>query len=58
LPHFIPDDRYSELLADLRAAALTTDWQSALAEVLACADMLPEVCRVDFMDEGAGRLFA
>lgn len=48
---FINDDRYSELLSDLRAAALTTDWRSALAEALACVDIMPEVCRGDF--EGA-----
>ena len=40
------------LLADLRAAALTTDWQSAIAEVLGGADVLPEVCRCDFVEEG------
>lgn len=48
MPHFIPDATYDRLLADLRNAALSGDWRSALAEVLAGADMLPEVCRGDF----------
>lgn len=46
--NFIPDATYDRLLADLRNAALSGDWRSALAEVLAGADMLPEVCRGDF----------
>jgi hypothetical protein len=50
MPTFLPD--YDRLLSDLRAAALTTDWRSALAEVLAGADLLPEVCRGDFEGEG------
>ncbi|WP_157791921.1 hypothetical protein [Pseudorhodobacter sp. MZDSW-24AT] len=52
MPHFIPDNVYSGLLADLRAAAISPDWHSALAEVLAGADVLPEVCRADFVEEG------
>lgn len=48
MPTFIPDSTYDRLLADLRAAALTTDWHSALAEALACADVMPEGCRSDF----------
>lgn len=51
MPHFIPDHLYPGLLADLRAAALTTDWHSAMAEVLAGVDVLPEVCRCDFVEE-------
>jgi len=54
MPIFISDERYDQLLADLRAAALTTDWRSALAEALACADVMPEVCRGDFEGEGRG----
>jgi hypothetical protein len=56
MPIFIPDAAYDRLLADLRAAALTTDWRSALAEALADADLMPEVCRGDF--EGEGRAAA
>ena len=52
MPFFIRDALYPGLLADLRAAALTTDWQSAMAEVLGGADVLPEVCRADFVEEG------
>ena len=52
MPHFIPDATYESLLADLRNAALSGDWRSALAEVLAGADMLPEVCRGDFERDG------
>jgi hypothetical protein len=48
VPHFIDDTRYSVLLDALRAAALSTDWRSAMAEALACADVLPECCRGDF----------
>ena len=51
MPIFLPDATYDLLLSDLRAAALTTDWRSALAEVLAGADLLPEVCRGDFEGE-------
>lgn len=54
MPTFIQDTIYGRLLADLRAAALMTDWQSSLAEVLAGVDLLPEVCRGDF--EGEGRV--
>lgn len=48
MPNFIPNATYDRLLSDLRNAALSGDWRSALAEVLAGADMLPEVCRGDF----------
>ncbi len=48
MPHFIPDTVYDRLLSDLRDAALSGDWRSALAEVLGAADLLPEVCRGDF----------
>lgn len=51
MPTFLHDDAYDRLLTDLRAAALTTDWHSALAEVLACADLLPECCREDVEGE-------
>lgn len=51
MPTFIPDASYDRLLADLRAAALTTDWHGAMAEVLACADVMPEGCRADFEGE-------
>lgn len=51
MPTFIPDATYDRLLTDLRAAALNTDWRSAMAEVLACADVIPEGCRVDFEGE-------
>lgn len=50
MPTFLPDSHYDRLLTGLRAAALTTDWRSAMAEVLAGADLLPEVCRADFED--------
>lgn len=53
MPHFIDDTRYSVLLGALRAAALSTDWRSAMAEALACADVLPECCRDDFAGEVA-----
>ncbi len=52
MPHFIPDATYDRLLSDLRNAALSGDWRSALAEVLAGADILPEVCRGDFVEDG------
>ncbi len=48
MPTFIDNTAYDRLLDDLRAAALTTDWRSAMAETLACADVLPEDCREDF----------
>lgn len=48
MPHFIPDTVYDRLLSDLRDAALSGDWRSALAEALGAADLLPEVCRGDF----------
>lgn len=50
MPHFISDQTYDALLNDLRNAALSADWRSALAEVLGGADVLPEVCRDDFAD--------
>lgn len=49
MPTFLSD--YDRLLSDLRAAALTTDWRSAMAEVLAGADLMPEACRGDFEGE-------
>lgn len=49
MPTFLPD--FDRLLSDLRAAALMSDWQSAMCEVLAGADLLPEVCRGDFEGE-------
>ncbi|MDO9581850.1 MAG: hypothetical protein Q7J24_01875 [Desulfomicrobium sp.] len=52
MPFFIPDADYPGFLADLREAALTSDWRSAMAEVLGGADVLPEVCRADFVEEG------
>ena len=52
MPNFIPDATYHRLLADLRNAAVSGDWRSALAEVLAGADILPEVCRGDFVEDG------
>lgn len=52
MPTFIPDAAYDRLLNDLREAALSGDWHSALAETLARADLLPEVCRADFEGEG------
>lgn len=48
MPHFIPDTVYDRLLSDLRDAALSGDWRSALAEALGAADLLPEACRGDF----------
>ena len=50
MPIFLAD--YDRFLADLREAALSGDWRSAMAEVLAGADLLPEVCRGDFEGEG------
>lgn len=52
MPTFIDNTAYDRLLDDLRAAALTTDWRSAMAETLACADVLPEDCREDFVEDG------
>lgn len=52
MPFFIADDAYTVLLSDLREAALSGDWRSAMCEVLARADLLPEVCRGDFEGEG------
>jgi hypothetical protein len=58
-PVYLPAGRYrlrssysvKELPGLVRAAALTTDRRSAMAEVLAGADLLPEVCRADFEGE-------
>jgi hypothetical protein len=52
MPHFINDDAYSQLLNDLREAALSGDWRSTIAEVLGGVDVLPEVCRCDFEGQG------
>lgn len=52
MPNFIADATYDRLLSNLRNAALSCDWRSALAEVLAGADILPEVCRGDFEGDG------
>lgn len=50
MPTFIPDATYSRLLADLREAALSGEWRSSMAEVLGGVDVLPKVCRVDFVE--------
>lgn len=58
MPHFIPDATYSRLLDDLTGAFMaattspTLDLRDTLATALAGADLLPEVCRGDFVDEG------
>jgi len=58
VPHFIADTTYARLLDDLAGAFMTaatrtgTDLSDTLAEALACADLLPEVCRGDFEGEG------
>lgn len=58
MPHFIPDTTYYRLLDDLAgafmAAATSTgaDLRDSLAEALAGANLLPEVCRGDFDGEG------
>ena len=36
----------------LRTASMTTDWRGAMAEALACADVLPARCQDDF--DGVG----
>lgn len=57
MPTFIPDTTYDRLLNDLREAALSGDWRSAIAETLACANIMPEECRGDFESGGvAGRV--
>lgn len=54
MQHFLSDETYSRLLADLTGAFMAaatstgTDLRDKLAEALACADILPEVCRGDF----------
>jgi len=59
MPHFLTDEAFDRLLADLNgvfmAAATTTgaDLNDKLIEALACADLLPESCRPDFMDDVA-----
>ncbi|WP_156317431.1 hypothetical protein [Cypionkella psychrotolerans] len=51
--HFIADNEYAKLVADLaeaymRAATTTgTDLHDVLVEVLADADIMPERCRAD-----------
>jgi hypothetical protein len=56
MPHFIPEEAYARLQEDLREAARTTEWRGAMAEVLACADILPEVCRGDFPEDKGGKI--
>lgn len=54
MPQFIPDTTYARLLDNLAGAFITaatnshTDLRGKLAEALADADLLPEVCRRDF----------
>jgi hypothetical protein len=52
MPHFINDETYAQLLTDLREHARSGDWRSAIAEALACVDVMPEACRGDFVEEG------
>mgnify|MGYP001493475593 CR=1 FL=1 len=58
MPHFIPDATYARLLDDLAGAFMTAaastgaDLRDTLAEALAGANLLPEVCRGDFEGEG------
>lgn len=58
MPRFIPDATYARLLDDLAGAFMaaatspTLDLRDTLATALAAADLLPEVCRGDFGDEG------
>lgn len=53
MPTFIPDDAYRSLLDDLSAAFMIAatstgcDLRDKLAEALASADVLPEMCRPD-----------
>lgn len=57
MPHFIPDITYCRLLDDLAGAFMVAatntgaDLRDTLAEVLAGANLLPEVCRGDFEGE-------
>ncbi len=59
MPTFIPDQTFERLLADITgafmAAATSTgiDLHDKLIEAFACAEVLPESCRVDFMDDVA-----
>jgi len=59
MPQFIPDTTYSRLLDDLTGAFMTaatttgTDLRDKLAEALAGADLLPEACRGDFVQDAA-----
>lgn len=59
MPQFIPDTTYARLLDDLTGAFMAaatntgTDLRDKLAEALAEADLLPEVCRGDFVGEAA-----
>lgn len=64
MPTFIPDQAFDRLLADLTGAFMVaatstgTDLHDKLIEALACADLLPESCRADYMDEVAVKLAA
>ena len=64
MPHFLTDEAFDRLLADLTGAFMAaatstnTDLNDKLIEALACADLLPESCRPDFMDDVAVRLVA
>lgn len=57
MPQFIPDTTWNHLLDSLAGAFMTaaittqTDLRDKLAEALADADLLPEVCRGDFAEE-------
>ena len=56
--HFINDEIYTQLQTDLREAARAGDWRSAIAQVLAYADVMPEVCRGDFEAESSNHVFS
>ena len=64
MPTFLAEETYNRLLADLTGAFMAaatstnTDLNDKLIEALACADLLPESCRPDFMDDVAVRLVA
>lgn len=53
MPTFIPDSTYENLLRDLSGAFMSAatstgcDLRDKLAEALANADVLPEMCRPD-----------
>lgn len=56
MPLFLTDEAYSRLLADLAGAFIAAtstgaDLRDKLAEALAGADVLPEACRGDFLEE-------